>query len=177
MSNEQDPSLGLASLHHIRENLDRMFGVDAWLNWEMETISLELNVVFDDLTRDKIHLLQVLLQHPELFFHDASFFLHAVKVMNNTVADFETLPMPSSLELAYAIIEGHALGLPQNAWKDPDYHIVEIVSYLLRQEGYSEAVVPFNFLPSGLLVAGQTPEDTEDKKRAIAQYIREMSAQ
>lgn len=173
MSNEI--SLGLAPLSHIRANLDRLFGKDTWVEWELETISLELNQVFDELTRDKISLLQTLGQNPDLFFEDGLFFLHAAEVMNNRVADFERMPVPTSLELAYALEEAKALVLPVNEAVDSKSTVATIVTYILNQEGYSEPIYPFTFVSKDKLKPGQTPEDTEAKKRAIEIYVKEMS--
>ncbi len=103
-----------------------------------------------------------------------TFFLHAVDVMNNKVADFERLPMPTSLELAYAIEESKSLDVHKTEFTKANSDIVQTVAYLLREEGYSEPVYPFTFVPQSMLQPGQTPEDTEAKKTAIAHYIKEM---
>lgn len=174
MFKEADASLGLASLTHIKTNLDRMFGKNEWVKWEMETISLELKMVFDELTRDKIHLLQVIEQRPDLFYTDAIFFLHAVEVMNNKIADFDHFPMPNSLEVAYALHEMKALRPDGEKHKVPDSSISDIVAYILREEGYSVPVPPFEFIPADELEKGQTPVDVEAKKKAIELYIKEM---
>lgn len=166
--------MGLAPLSHIKESLDRIFGAGQWATWELETISFELKYILDELTRDKIHLLQAIELHPNLFYEDMSFFLHAVDVMNNKVADFERLPMPTSLELAYAIEESKSLSVNKESFSKTNSDIIETVAYLLREEGYSEPVYPFTFVPSSMLEHGQTPEDTEAKKMAISKYIEEM---
>lgn len=174
MYNIPDTSMGLAPLSHIKATLDRIFGKGMWATWELETISFELKLVLDELTRDKISLLQAIELDPSLFYGDMTFFLHAVDVMNNKVADFERLPMPTSLELAYAIEESKALVVNKESFSKSDSDIVETVAYLLREEGYSEPVYPFQFVPASMLQAGQTPDDTEAKKTAIAEYIKGM---
>lgn len=172
MFKEADASLALAPISHIRTQLDRIFGSSEWVDWELETISLDLGLLLDELTRDKIKLLQVMAQKPTLFFEDALFFLYATDVINNKVADFEHAPAPNSLELAYAIFEAHQLGLPR-----PDMSsIAEVVAYILRQEGYSEPVAPFDFVPASMLSPGQEQVDTEAKKRAIQFYIKHMES-
>ncbi len=151
-----------------------MFGKNVWITWEIENISFELKCVLDELTRDKIEILQALTIHPELFYEDISFFLHATDVINNKVADFERLPMPTSLELAYAIEESKLLEVPKDSFTKVNSDIVHTIAYLLREEGYSEPIYPFTFIPADQLHPGQTPEDTEAKKMAIEHYIKEM---
>lgn len=174
MFNIADTSMGLATLSHIKNTLDRIFGKGAWAHWEIETISMELNLVLDELIRDKIGLLQAIEIDPNLFYEDITFFLHAVDVINNKIADFERLPMPTSLELAYAIEESKSLNVNKNSFHKVNSDIVQVLSYLLREEGYSEAVYPFTFVPVSHLVPGQTPIDTEAKRKAIEVYITEM---
>lgn len=174
MFNVPDTSMGLAPLSHIKTTLDRIFGKGQWATWELETLSFELKLVFDELTRDKIVLLQAIELDPTLFYEDMTFFLHAVDVMNNKVADFERLPMPMSLELAYAIEESKSLNVTKDSFSKANSDIVQTVAYLLREEGYSEPLYPFTFVPKDMLVQGQTPGDTEDKKMAIAEYIKGM---
>jgi len=82
--------------------------------------------------------------------------------------------MPNTLELAYAIEESKLLNVPQDAFEHPSSDIVQTVTYFLRDEGYSEPIFPFTFVPASSLSPGQTPEDTEAKKRAIEVYISEM---
>lgn len=174
MFNEPDESMGLAPLSHIKKTLDRLFGEGIWCDWEIETISFELKLILDPLTRDKISLLQAMGKDPDLFFNDIIFFLHAVEVMNNKVADFDSFPVPNSLEIAYAIEEAKVVGVNATALANPESDIVEALAYLLVEEGYSEPVTPFGFIPKSFLTPGQTPNDTEAKKEAIEVYIEHM---
>ena len=169
-------NLSLATMTTIRDNLNRLLGKDVWLNWELETISLELNMVFEELLRDKICVLQAIGKEPDLFYGDAAFFLYATEVISNKVADFEKLPVPTSLELAYSIEESKSLRIPFNNLKDKDDDIVDVISYILREEGYSVPVYPFDFIPKDRLEEGQTQIDTEAKKKAIELYIESMNA-
>ena len=166
--------MGLAPLSHIKETLDRIFGKGQWAHWELETISFELKLVLDELTRDKISILQAIEIDPKLFYEDITFFLHATDVINNKVADFEHLTTPTSLELAYAIEESKKLEVPKDSFNNVNSDIVETLAYLLREEGYSEPVYPFTFVPISRLTPGQTPEDTDAKRKAIELYITEM---
>lgn len=165
--------MGLSPLPKIVSNLDRIFGKDTWENYELETISLELGYVFDDLTQDKLNLLQILHQHPEVYFNDVLFFLHTVNVVNNNIADFETVPMPTSLEIAFCHEEMKKL------YGDKPYGsgVLKTVKYILDTEGYSEPVWPFNEmgLKSEDFTKGQEPQDTKNKEEAIQRYIQGMN--
>lgn len=177
MSKKYDSeSLGLASLTNIRGNLNRVFGKGTWKGWELETISDELGVVFDELGRDKIQILQILELNPNMFFEDMSFFLHATIVINNQVADFEYLPMPTSLELAYTLVEIKKLMGPDYIFPTPDSDIVDAVAYLLIEDGYSKPIPPFEFVPENRLHEGQTPSDIEAKKKALSIYAHYMDS-
>jgi hypothetical protein len=173
--NSPPAELSLAPIHTIKRNLDRMFGEHAWDNFELETISLELGIGLDELTQDKICVIQTLNQSIGMFSGDVLFFLHAVNVINNNIADFDTFPMPTSLEIAYAYTEvvdtfnkGTTLTLSSAVKKT--------VAYILNHEGYSEPVAPFNQM--GIvatdLVPGQLPEDTANKAKAVQRYLEAM---
>lgn len=169
-----DTRLGLASLSHIKTSLDRLFGKGEWPFWEPETISLELKMHMDDLLLDKIHLLQIVVRNPHLFYENIGFMLFATEVINNFVADFEHVPSPTTLELAYAIVEMEKV--LQSEGQTPLYSegFIKAVAYMLRQEGYSKPVRPFDFVPEGMLERGQTPADTANKEKAIEEYIKHM---
>jgi hypothetical protein len=170
-----DPLMGMASIFHIKNTLDRIFGKGGWIDLELETISLTLGVVLDTLTRDKISVLQILEGQPDIFFEDASFTLYATDVINNIEADFDFVPTPTSLELAFAITEIRKILVQDDIYIPiEDTGIVETAAYILRQEGFSEPIFPFDFIPPNKLEKGNTPEDTNNKKKAIRLYIKEM---
>lgn len=174
VASENDEDLmGFAPLSIIKQTLDKIFG-KLWVNWEIETIALELKMALSDLTSDKIHVLQIMAKDPEKFYTDMAFFLYATEVINNKVADFEFLPTPTSLEIGYAIKETDKLlaHIPHKDRRSDD--VKDLVTYILREEGYSEPVVPFEFIPKDDLEPGQTPQDTEAKKRALELYIQHM---
>ncbi len=104
-----------------------------------------------------------------------SFFLMATEVINNKVADFYSLPMPTSLELAYALVEIKKVLGDMFMTPLPDSDLADTVGYLLKEEGYSEPVSPFEFVPQSKLTAGQEPADTENKKMALHIYIKHMN--
>lgn len=172
--NSSLPEMGLAPVHSIVDNLNRIFGKGTWENLEIETIGLELGLALDELTRDKLNLLQLACLHPEVFYTDVLFFLHTVNVVNNNIADFETFPLPSSLEIAYAHTE------MKHLFKDKAYSsgVLKTVKYILDHEGYSEPVWPFSEMGimSEELAKGQEPEDTKKKEEAIKRYIEGMNS-
>ncbi len=179
MSNEhptiqESQGLSTASMTTIKSNLDRLFGGSEWVAWELETISDTLGVLFDELLQDKISLLQVIGQTGTEILDNVVLFMHACDVINNKVADFEHLPLPNSLELAYALYE--ISGILGEAYSNPapDSDLADALVYLLRQEGYSTPIFPFNFIDPKRLEAGQLPEDIESRKTAIKAYITHM---
>lgn len=169
-----DPNMDKAPLTDIKDNLDRMFGRLEWVDLEVETISLSIGLVLSPLTVDKIHVLQILVERPELFTEDPVFMFYATEVINNNVADFEYLPTPTSLELAYAIQEVQRLYSTIGFVPVFGYTIQTAIAYVLRHEGFSEPVYPFGFIDPSMLSAGQTEIDTMLKERAITEYIKAM---
>jgi hypothetical protein len=173
VSPEQQSQLARAPLMNIKMGLDRLFGEDMWTNWEPETISLEFGVDFEPLLLDKIAVLKVLAQQPNMFYTDPVFMVHATEVINNETADFDILPMPTSLELGYAIsVVKEITGVAPTS----EDAIATTMAYILRQEGYSEPVAPFDFVLPEDLEKGQTRGDTEAKKEALAKYIKYMNS-
>lgn len=162
-----------ADLATIKKNLDRLFGSE-WPTYELETISLELGFAFPELLKDKISVLQLMTRDPDLFTEDVAFFVHAVAVMNNHVADFDHFNLPSSLEIAYAILL-HRYLFPDHVVYGSG--VTKTVAYILNLEGYSEAITPFNLcgVSNSDLTPGQLPQDTENKKLAVRQYVKAMS--
>lgn len=173
-----DPKMGLASISHIKASLDRIFGKGEWSDLEMETISLTLGVELDTLTRDKIHVLQLLETQPDLFFDDAAFTLYATDVINNIEADFEFVPAPTSLELAYAIYEVRKILSENGVYiQFDDTGLATTAAYILKEEGYAVPVSPFDFISAEGFEKDAHPEDTENKRKAIRRYIKEMSGE
>lgn len=167
------PELAQASLATIYRNLNRMFGNEEWLSYEPETIALHVGVKLDDLTFDKVETIRTLLVDPDVQ-DDATFILHATDVVNNQVADFEHMPVPTSLELAYYI---HAvkelMSLAGRPFKLTPA-LKSVAWYILTEEGYSEPVPPFDFVEADSLAKGQTAADTAAKKQAIEDYLDHM---
>ena len=173
-----DPRLGLASIAHIKTTLDRIFGKGEWETLEIETISITLGMMLDGLTQDKIHVLQILVTQPEMFFDDATFTLYATDVINNIEADFEYVPTPTSLELAFAITQVRKILADDGIYVPADSAgLIATAAYILNQEGYSQPLAPFDFIPATMLGGEQTEEDTANKAKAIRRYIKEMGGE
>jgi hypothetical protein len=91
------------------------------------------------------------------------------------MADFSQVPHITSLELAYAITQIQLSLSTSDVVSKYNDGFIEGVAYILRNEGYSEPVAPFGFVPKDMLYPGQTKEDSEDKAKAIQLYIKGMS--
>ena len=167
--------LGLSRLKKIKESLDRIFGENVWHDYELETISIELGLVFDELLRDKISLLRVLLSNPKAVWKDVLLFIYATEAINNTPVDFETVPHLTSLEICFAV---HEL---QDLLKTPTQEeevelgkgVVELIRWVLTEEGYTEVPIPLSSLVSFSLPTSEEvkPEDAVRKQTAIKAYI------
>jgi hypothetical protein len=169
--------LGLASLKDIRDNLDRIFGEGLWENLETETISLTLDVVLDPLARDKISLLRVLAHDPDLFFEDPMVFLHGVEVINNNVADFDFLPVPSTLEAIYAIDQVNELIDEPVKVSDFSLGVKKTLANILVQDGFSHIPSQLSGVPLGWITnfpETQDKTDVSNRDLAIKAYSKHM---
>lgn len=167
----KNPGLSIEHMpvYTLSKVLTHKFGTE-WIDYENETISIELGLGLTPLLRDKIDMLRVLHSAPELFYGDFLFFVHAVEVANNNVADFEHMPMPSSLEIAWAI---HSVA--QIVEGEFDDSIKVAVTKMLKNEGFSEAPIPLAFASfEDQLVEGQDRQDILDKEEAVRTYIEKM---
>lgn len=149
--------------------------ISGWKDFEVETLILELDIEPSELAVDKISVCKVLADSPELFYEDALFFLHVVNVFNNLPSNFDIVPEPNSLQIAFAIIDmGKVLDEigEQTVTFTPDSDVKNVIEKILREEGYSDIIPPF---PEGInLIAGQSKEDTRDKEMAIKMYVKSM---
>lgn len=159
----------------LRAQLEQAFKEEPWQDLEIETISLELKLLLTPLLRDKIEVLRILEAHPSLYYNDPAFMLYATEVINNESVSFDSVPHCTTLEIAFALSEVHQLLVARNIVPEIPSTFSKVVAYFLRQEGYSEPVGVFNFVPKEYLVEGQLPEDTEAKLKAINAYLYRMS--
>lgn len=173
------PVSGLTSLAHLQAVLDSSLGKRVWYAWEPETLLFEMQPSdgdggVDPLLKEKVLALQILgadlngmLAYPE-------FLLRYVAIANNESADFDHINVPNSLEIGWAIEEAKKIGTLTDTPFEPTEELADIVAYVLKEEGYSEPVYPFTFVPPSKLTPGQTPEDTKMKSLAIAAYLKHM---
>lgn len=156
----------------LKLGLDKVLGQGNWGELEAETIFLALDLPYSDLMMDKVYLLKVLVTKPDLFYSDIGLTLYATEVINNNVADFSFVPHITSLELAFALSEVKAILTSEKSIVGPSEGFGKAVAYILREEGYSKPIPPFEFVPESLLVPGQLESDTADKAKAIQHYIQ-----
>ena len=114
MSNHIDVSeLEQVRLPDLNSFLKKTYGLN-WGSLEVETIQLDLGVVFSNLLLDKIWVLKLCNFDKDLIWEDLNFFSHFIKVSNNQVADFDYFPICNSLELAWGLIEAMSvIGVPK----------------------------------------------------------------
>lgn len=166
------PEMALAPLSVIDKSLTNILGPE-WIYWEPETISIELGVVSDPLLLDKTYVLKIMHNDVSLALEDVSFFVHAVNVINNNIADFDSFGMPTSLELAFTLdqykkILGEHFKITSM--------IEEVCSFVLLEEGYSKVPEQFSFVKAERLHPGQSSEDTKNKQLAIDEYVKGMNS-
>ena len=169
-------SLEKHSLAKLKTLLDKHFGVEPWVNFEPETILMDLGVEESSLLVDKLSILRILGNAPELVYQDPILFLYTAEVANNVHADFDSIPHITMLEAAYAI---HSIDEYLRVCKlAPVYTeaLTKTCAYILRSEGCSEVIEPFTFVPATELIKGQTESDTADKKKAIKMYTIHMDS-
>jgi hypothetical protein len=164
----------LTPLSFLKKRLDVLLK-DSWHSYEVETLLLTLGQIDNPLLRDKLGLLKVIANKSSAFYDNALLFLHAVSVINNHPANFDHVPHITSLEIAFAI-EDMARLLDVKVVESPLFttDIRKIIKYILSEEGYSEVIYPFNVVGITDLVSGQTKEDTQNKEKAIEQYVHSM---
>lgn len=163
-------------LINIKRALDERFGKDVWSRWEPETLSLEVGFELTQLLVDKLSLLRILSVSPLQAFEDPVLFLHAAEVINNSVADFDSVPHLTLLETAYTVHCIKQLLVSSGVPVEFPEPVVKVAAYILRNEGASEPIPPLDFVPASELSAGQTKEDTDAKKKAVEQYIKHMDS-
>jgi hypothetical protein len=142
----------------------------SWLSLEPETIMMDLGFP-DYLVLEKIHILTVLNKGLNEALKLADFLTWASSICNNDYAEFEIVQMPNCLELAWLLTEVKRIGKLINQAFVPSEELIDTLAYLLRMEGFSAPICPFEFIPTSKLEQGQTEEDTELKKRGVNAYL------
>jgi hypothetical protein len=169
-------NLETASILKIKKLLDERFGLGVWRKFEPETILLDLGLEESALMVDKLCLLNIMAYTPSLVYKDPILFLHACSVINNDPADFDSVPHITMLEAAYALHSINKVMLSDRVTPVYPDALIKTCSYILRNDGCSEPIEPFTFIPKNELESGQTDKDTQDKKKALAMYLIHMDS-
>ena len=168
----------LSPISELKKKLDATFPDEPWPEFEVETIFIEADIPPTVLCREKVNLLRVIAINPELFYEDFLFFLHATEVCNNKVTNFDYVPDPTSLEIAFAITDmAKTLGVSINESPSFSEGVIAAITRCLTNEGYSFPVYPFDTVGITSLVAGQLPQDTKNKEKAINAYVNSTYSQ
>jgi hypothetical protein len=152
-------------LKDLKSQIEERLGSE-WFELEPETIQHELNLGALDF--DKLYILLAMETTPELFLNDGLFLLHVTDVLNDNVAQFDHVPLSTSLELAWAIKEiEDASGVKLHF----SNVVKQTVSYILRHEGFENPTPYFqDYVEPGLF----TGVVSENKSKAISLYLEGM---
>lgn len=162
------------SLAELFKVLDNNLEPEEWSAFDPITIMLELGET-EPLLIEKIHVLQICMAGINSVLARPEFLLLMTSVANNEPADFETINMPSSLELAWTIEQAKRIAtLSQQVW-EPTGELKDTLEYFLNEDGFSKPLAPFDFIEPKLLRPGQTDADTKLKELGIKAYIEYMT--
>lgn len=126
------------NLMKLEKLLTQKFGWD-WCHLELETLSLEMGAMFDELARAQIAVLQAIHLHHEVILNDADYFLRFIEVANKNAPDPHHHDIPTTLELDYAlrtledICEFRKLKLEKTPM------LKYVVQYVINNEGHGKA--------------------------------------
>lgn len=165
-----DKNIKISSLQNL---LDQKYGPKVWIDWEPETIMHDLEGP-DYLVMEKIYVLQALNHNVNRLLELPEFILWTTAVTNNNYADFDVVTLPTSLELAWMIEEVKRVAKSSNQSFIPTLELSEILTYLLKEDGFSCSLYPFEFIPENLLAKKDSTDLTELKNKAIKAYITYM---
>lgn len=162
-------NIKLSSLQYL---LDTKYQKE-WLEWDPVTVMSDLGFP-DQLVLEKVYVLHALNTNINSALSLPEFLLWATSIANNEHAEFEHLSIPNSLELAWLVVEAKKIAELSGQKFTPTAELGDTVGYLLRQEGFSTAISPFEFVPGKHFHPGQTEEDTGLKIKGIQAYIQFM---
>lgn len=183
--------LATTSLVRIARYLDKRFNEEPtespaiapgqWVTFELETITDDLmdgsGLPLPDLLSEKIEILQTLWANPEFFYTNIIGFIAVCDVVNGVPHDFETLVLPNSLEMTGAIVEVKDVF---HDWKitEPQFSeaMKEGIAKLLIEDGFSQPVAPFEFVPESLFDKTPSKIDMDAKSKAIQIYMTHLAA-
>lgn len=177
-------TLSKAPLSSLKLLLDAKFKNEEteWKDLDIDNLLLHLLPLHHGLSqldlsllREKINVLRVIEHSPTLFYSDILFFSHSVKVMNNELADFDTFPVPTSLEIAFAITDmPKVLGVTLVECPVFSAGVVYSIKRALVEDGYPYPIPPFDVVGVGGLTYTVPENDPAKKEQAIKDYINAM---
>lgn len=162
----------------IRRILKDQLG-DVWKDFEVETILLSVDNTPSQALYDKLSVLKILENQPELFYQNVLFFTSAVPAINGFTSTPEVFVVPSSLEIAYALKEvAKLLNVESHQVPSFDEGVKKVIRESLIDDGFSKVVPPFDVV--GGLDFGDVEEiheaDMAKKERAIKEYLDGMES-
>lgn len=157
------------SISRLQVLFSQLYGKD-WVDFEPETLMMELGNP-DYLVMEKIFVLQALNKNANGVLAIPEFVSWLASVCNNEYAEFEILTMPNSLELAWAIDEVKRVCKLSGQVFKPQEELIDVLVYLLIEDGFSAPLQPFEFIPADKFTPGASEEDVELKKKGIYAYL------
>lgn len=161
------------SLSELLKVLDTVLEPEDWPRYDPVTIMIELGET-DPLLLEKINVLQICMYGINQVLAYPEFLMWMTSVANNEPAEFETLSMPTSLELAWTIEQAKRIAIISDQEWSPKEELETTLEYFLNEDGFSEPLAPFDFIQPKLLKPGQTEEDTKLKAVGLKAYIDHM---
>ena len=176
LSSYTEPTLADRSIEWLKIYFNKAFEEEGnWADFEPETLLLELVPLAEEETIPletvkKVLLLLTLEDDPDRFYTDPLFTVHAVEIMNNTShSDPESVPYVTSLELAYAV---NMVGSMYP--RESTLCLEKVCEYFLKEEGYTYAPWPFDFVDDNNFPETQSKQDMKNKEKAIRAYLKLM---
>lgn len=166
-----DKNIKLSSLQKL---LDEKYGSKEWIGWEPETIMHDLGEP-DYLVMEKIYILQALNHDVNRLMELPEFVLWTTQVANNEYADFDIITMPTSLEVAWMIEEVKRVSILSGQVFKPSLELCEVLTYLLKEDGFSGKMKPFEFIPDTVFPLASMSDDLNKlKNKGITEYLKHM---
>lgn len=165
-------------IHVLDELITHKIG-SQWHVFDNNTLSLEMGIMFSSLLLDKISFLKVLKADVDIVYTDVLAFTHGCEVVNNEEVFEENVPMPTCLELGYFlnVLERYP---PTDPGLSPAANpmIRRVSQFVLKQEGFSGPVAPFDFLSKEeISPEGEAhTEDLKQKEMGVKAYIEYMNS-
>lgn len=162
------------SLAELLKVLDTVIEPEDWPSYDPVTVMIELGET-DPLLIEKINILQICMYGINQVLAYPEFLLWMTSVANNEPAEFETINMPTSLELAWTIEQAKRIAVISDQKWQPKEELKTTIKYFLNEDGFSQPIAPFDFIEPKLLKPGQTEEDTKLKEIGLKAYIDHMT--